>query len=451
MFSAKMGTEVNKKLNGTVVFGIKKAAVCLVRFLIAVLAGVVLTVSSGCTGISLDIEELMKPPALTERQKAIQKALEKAIGSNDYQLKRPKFGEERSAFIFTDINSDGIEEVLLFYSMDENEEAQLNILQNNGSEWLSTYNISGAANDVASINFAKLLNSNEIDIIIGWYNTNLNVKALEVYRYIDSSLEKIFVMEYDEMSIVDVTGDEIEDILLLTDDGKVALISRLNGQLLKFGEIKLKNEVDEYLKLTVGKLGDDKKALFIDYRLPSGEISSEAVYYYEQKLLTLFGTIGEEPPKREEGHCEDINGDGITEIPYQKLLPGYSFGDEVRMYITDYKQAKESGLVSAMAVLRDKEERFIFKLPEKWENNITVIVESENSEWSLREYEDKRAGEELLRIKVMRKGAYKDVFEENYQLIGEGNGYEYYIFVPENTSNIAVSFEECKNNFEILK
>ncbi len=451
MLGARIGTEVNKLSNRTAVFGIKKAAVCLARFFVAVLAVVAVAASSGCTGISLDIEDLMKPPALTERQKAIQSALEKAIGSNDYQLKRPKLGEERSAFVFADINADGVEEVLLFYSTDESEEAQLNILQSNGDKWISTYNVSGAANDVASINFAKLVNGNETNIIIGWYNTNLKVKTLEAYRYGDSSLEKIFAMEYDEMSIVDVTGEGIEDILLLSEEGRVILISELNGQLFKFGEVGLGNQVDEYLKLTVGKLGADDKALFIDYRLPSGEISSEVVYYSGQKLSTLFGTMGAQPPKREEGYCEDINGDGIIEIPYQKLLPGYSSGDEVRMYITEYMRAYEDGLVPEAAVLRDKDGRFMFKLPQAWRNNITVIVESENSEWSVREYADRRAGEELLRIKVMRKGAYKDVFEENYRLIGEGSGYEYYMFTPENTSSIAVSFEECKNNFVILK
>ena len=67
---------------------------------------------SGCSGFSSSTADLMRPPRLTPEQSAINEALTAAALTQTYTLKYPKSGEYRSAFVFHDIDGDGVEEAI---------------------------------------------------------------------------------------------------------------------------------------------------------------------------------------------------------------------------------------------------------------------------------------------------------------------------------------------------
>lgn len=69
---------------------------------------------SGCSGFSSSTADLMRPPRLTPEQSAINEALTAAALTQTYTLKYPKSGEYRSAFVFHDIDGDGVEEAIAF-------------------------------------------------------------------------------------------------------------------------------------------------------------------------------------------------------------------------------------------------------------------------------------------------------------------------------------------------
>ena len=71
---------------------------------------------SGCTVFETDTEALMKPPVFTEEQEKLNSALANILGES-YVLKYPENGETNSAFVFRDLDGDGTEEAMAFYSL----------------------------------------------------------------------------------------------------------------------------------------------------------------------------------------------------------------------------------------------------------------------------------------------------------------------------------------------
>ena len=109
-------------------------------FLIAAVTMLALAFS-GCNVLETDTEALMKPPVFTEEQEKLNAALTEVIGES-YVLKYPETGEINSAFIFKDLDGDGTEEAMAFYSLLD-ESTRINILKNKDEKWVSVYEAAG--------------------------------------------------------------------------------------------------------------------------------------------------------------------------------------------------------------------------------------------------------------------------------------------------------------------
>ena len=452
-----MSTKPDKRQENITVRAIgnqkKRSAALLLRAVLSVSVIVSFILISGCHRINTNIEELISPPTLTDDQKTLKSAVEKTIGAVDYKLKRPDSGEYSSSFIFKDVDGDGKEEAIVFYSVSEEDITYIHIMEKDGNGWVSSYKSAGPFDEIAEIKFESLENSGDIDIIVEWYDSKKRNETVEVYKYRDGLLETLFSEECEKFALSDITGDGICDMALFraVQGGgyKVDIISAKEAKIGKLDGIYLKNDIAEILKITSGEIEKGRIALFVDYKTGFGDISSDAVIYSEGKPEMLFAQIKDKAPERNGDVCEDIDFDGVIEIPYQKLVSGYSEEDELKLYITEYKYLSNGKLKIKERVFRDADGRFIFIIPEKWNDKITIRVETENSEWSVREYVPGEKEKELLRIKVIKKGTYKDVFEENFKLAGQSGGYEYYIYAVPSESELALSFEECTESLYI--
>ena len=52
---------------------------------------------SSCSMVSANTEDLLEPPQLSPDQAALAEALERGLGTDDFTLKYPRSGENRSA------------------------------------------------------------------------------------------------------------------------------------------------------------------------------------------------------------------------------------------------------------------------------------------------------------------------------------------------------------------
>ncbi|MEG1687292.1 MAG: hypothetical protein RR276_05360, partial [Angelakisella sp.] len=102
------------------------------RFLL--LVAVLLCVTfAGCAPVESNAENLMQPPKLTEVQAQVDTALREAVGQ-EFNLKYPRNGEHRSAFNFLDLDSDGADEAIAFFSTSDNV-IQIAMLRQTNDSW----------------------------------------------------------------------------------------------------------------------------------------------------------------------------------------------------------------------------------------------------------------------------------------------------------------------------
>ena len=101
--------------------------VFLKKFLVFAAAIILCVVFSGCNVLEMDAEALIKPPVFTKEQEKLNAALTEVIGEN-YVLKYPETGEMNSAFIFKDLDGNGTEEAMAFYSLLD-ESTRINVLK----------------------------------------------------------------------------------------------------------------------------------------------------------------------------------------------------------------------------------------------------------------------------------------------------------------------------------
>ncbi|MEE1392672.1 MAG: hypothetical protein U0K65_00750, partial [Negativibacillus sp.] len=137
---------------------------------LAALAAVLMS-CTGCSRLQTSVEDLMSPPVLTQEQAEIRSALSRVSGDSEIKYKYPQNGDYRSSFIFYDIDSDQVEEALVFYqSPSKGDSTWINILDRQDGQWVSVCE-TPAPDTTASIDFVsfeQLTDSQTVSLVVGW-------------------------------------------------------------------------------------------------------------------------------------------------------------------------------------------------------------------------------------------------------------------------------------------
>jgi len=441
----------------------------------AVLTGLSL---SGCSSFTTDTESLMSPPKLTEEQSLLHSALREVVGE-DYHLKYPKAnGDANSAFIFRDLDRDGEDEAMVFYSADSAEnDTRMNILKKTDGVWYSVYEVSTSSADVSSVDFAKTAEESEV-VLIGWMMSSGD--EIGVYRFDGLSMGTLYTGKCDAYRVVDLDADGWNEIMVFTGSSSGRYQARMLYE--DTGTIELTNSVriacpaSSFLKVTEGKLEENRRALFLDSQVSEGVYTSEALIYEADTLSRLIPTLKEDGGKGitvvdeivlermlrySAVLCGDIDGDGLIEMPcaYSAQAAGQTTEglsesssepaseaapekppeetseeqEEVRPEAGEanpicYMKYEGDGFAVCWIGVANARSGWAFAFPEDWIGAVTAEPYSAYNEWRFLAPED-AGGYEILRIRASNAGEYQDRFEESYTLIAEDGDTNYYLSV----------------------
>ncbi len=381
----------------------KKAAV-----IISVIIAIV-TLFSGCDALPFNAaENLIRPPRLSGEEGALQLAFEHAMAEKgEYVLQYPSAGEHKSAFVRTDCDGDGTEEAFVFYSL-KAEEMIVNMyfLDNVRGEWKPVTTFPGEGTDVYSVEFSDLNNDGISEVLVGWSSLDAKTnKKLSVYSS-DSVNElnyRVLAIEsYTSMYTTDIDSDGEREILLAlinstsdtytTDARLLKMISKGNEtQISAVGQCSLYSEITAINAITSGREAGNRNGqrfIYIDETAGSSYLTEILCWDKKENALTCvldvdMLNISSYPASRSLLlTCKDIDSDGEIEIPSTQLIAGSSVVKKLQsdapavsaenIYITNWKTYAYGEFETVSSYISNKYDGFDFKFDEQLMADWTV-------------------------------------------------------------------------------
>lgn len=162
----------------------------------------------------------MRPPKLSGENSGIQEAFELATAGKTIQMKTPTTGSHRSSYVLYDIDGDGEEEVITFYSDATDETAvYMHVLNFSDGRWQSVADVKGKGTEVYKIDFCDMNADGISEIVVCWsLFESRGGKILTVYapsfEEESQTVRELVSEPFTQSVILDIDGDGTDEIFL---------------------------------------------------------------------------------------------------------------------------------------------------------------------------------------------------------------------------------------------
>ncbi len=439
---------------------------------------------TGCDYTFASVDSLMRPPKLSGESSLLQKAFEESVSDVEgIIMKTPISGQNRSSYLFYDLDKDGIQEALVFY-MNPIEEpyTYVSVFKSYDNEWKNISKIKGKSEEIYEVNFADINGDDISEIFLSWTGiTNSdkvnssdfgtgNERVLTVYGCDGNTTTLLKTESYTTLFYKDLNNDNSDEIVLfrinLTDNEK-----RTTARILSFDE-NYSVILDEVLSLTgfleinniiTDTINVENKRytrIFVDGSVSEIGVLTEIITIDEESFsieLPLFEQNKSQQPmtlRDSRINCNDIDSDGIVEIPTVEVLP---YGSRISkdntenkaLYLTVWSEFYNNEIKIDFKCLMNSTLKYMFVFSQDNINKITAVYD--DIEFTLKFYSLDTEGkyvDELFTIRTF----YEPDWNENdlgYTKLSENETYVYGVYVSDSSLNDNIE-EYIVENFYVL-
>lgn len=402
------------------------------RLFSIILSVVVLLSFSGCNYLLGESDNLLQAPRPDGTLRKIQKALKTSEIGDGYKLKAAKSGNYRTSYIVKDINGDGVDEAMVFYSLTKNKEStlQFSLLKAEGDNWQVKKSRALGGTNIERVDFGDLNGDKNDEMVIAWNIYNSPETRLSVFNLKNFNIEGIFEEKYTDFCIYDMDVNGKDDLLIFTIDtilkvSRCSMYKASGNKLNKTDEILTDKNASGYKNIRRSAV-DGKPALFVDCVLAEGGLFTELITYQSGKLAApLFQQSGQSSmiTKRTENIiCGDADGDGVVEIPCDTVVP--SGGDtENALSLIEWRQYSGGELSVKERSVVSKALQYKFRINEEWLEDFACKT-SDFDGIDFYEFKNGKLGDKVFSLAAVSNEGYEhNHFEEwftinqNYQTI----------------------------------
>lgn len=440
------------------------------KVLLLVIVAALVIACSGCSLNFFSVESLLSPPLQSGKNGEVQAAFNNLMKDKKFQLKTPVSGEFQSSFVLFDINGDGVDESVVFYSDSSVESSvRMALLEYKDEKWVISSDIKGAGSGVFDVSFSDLDADGIYEIFVSWsLFDNKTIKIISVYAPVSDSrglysLDSLGNEYCNSKNFADFNGDLRNDLVIvyLDDTGNVPksylrLFSLSeNRELVKYSEILLDGAITSVTSIQSDtiKAGHESYArLFIDCQKNDRMIFTEMVYWnlVDACPVRAIKNPSVTTARSLEVQCQDIDQDGYIEIPVITKL----YGDEKQLSVTDYDEVYTFTLLnwlnetgdtgeSEIRTLFNPLDSYLFKFP--WESEVSVRYDSVRNALLFCKWDEENGsyGDELFSI------AYRDSSdEETYgDVLYESQNGTYYYEITGNGESFGITDNQVISSF----
>lgn len=390
----------------------------------------------GCSG-SFSAGDLLASPRLTDEQNEIYNALTASAGRVD--LRYPHTGEYRSAFVIHNIDDEPTDEAIVFYEQNKTDTAKEPGAQDGNAvgnlrvsfldkdengDLKATYELPAAGTEVESVAFSKL-GSDKEKLLISYSVLGSSDKIMSVIDYENGVATQLGTVGYSSYIMLDNLTESGEYLACFNRDGakksaNMTVYGCSDGKTLGmiYPVLSFGNGVTDFDRITSANcllLGKKMPCIAVDYLISENYYGTTVLYYNGSSFATAETTVRYGADTNYSRHVngytpklssQDIDGDGIIDIPATSPLPGYenlSFPEQI-CAVRWYKQNCSKIELTAYTFV-DPQRNFMLTFPGRWVGMVTATVNTEDNSVTFWKYEGDIKENEyaLLTIKTVLK------------------------------------------------
>ena len=455
------------------------------KIIAILLITVVCLTLSGCDFNIASVDSLMRPPKLSGDSSLLQEAFENSVNySESVIMKTPMSGDNRSSFLFYDLDNDETQEAFVFYSDPAVEDvAYVSAFKKIDGNWSCVSNIKGRGEDVYEVSFADINGDGIKEIVISWNSTSQvelanfsdfgssRNRTMTIYSYNGSSFTLIKTEVFTKAFIDDLNGDNADELFVLNIDLSNQTKNTV-GRIISFNSAyKVVNEEEftitgmlEILNVvTDNYISNDAvhTRLYIDGLISETGVLTEVIDIthsdFAIKLPLYESNISESPLTLRDvrTNSRDIDNDGIVEIPtLETLVSGTSISsasaDAMPLNLTVWSELKDGLIVADFKCLLNSTYGYMFVFPEDSVGKVTVVYNTDTTTLTFYSLDENGTiGSELFSIRAFSKLNW-DENDFGYTKLDE-NGAYVYGYMMLNTENTESIIEYITENFVVTE
>ncbi len=440
---------------------------------------------SGCDFNIASVDSLMRPPKLSGDSSLLQEAFEDSVKySESVIMKTPMSGDNRSSYLFYDLDNDGIQEAFVFFSDPAIEDvAYVSTFKKIDGNWSCISNIKGRGTDIYEVNFADINGDGVMELVISWSSTSQveltsfsdfgssRNRTMTIYSYNGSALTLIKTEVFTKAFVDDLNGDNSDELFVLNIDLSNQTKSTV-GRIISFNSAyEVANEEEftmtgmlEILNIvTDNYVSEDvvHTRLYVDGLISETGVLTEVIDIshsdFAIKLPLYESNISEAPLTLRDvrTNSQDIDNDGIVEIPtLETLTSGTSISADVDeampLNLTVWSELQENSVVADFKCLLNSTYGYMFVFSEDAIEKITVVYNTDTTTLTFHSLDENGTlGSELFSVRAFSKLNW-DENDFGYTKLDEKGAYVYGYLMLDNVNSESI-VEFINENFVITE
>ncbi len=292
------------------------------RMLLAAMLVLMALLFTGCT--LRTVEEMYALPKRSAEYSELQSAIDTAMYGLTYSS--PQSGENQQTIQLADLNGDGVDEYLVFAKGATEKPLQVLIFtqQEDGSvRTMETIGLTGTAFE--QVEYVQFDEKPGCELVLGFQVSDQVLRSVAVYSFHSGDAELLLLNGYTKFLPCDLDSNGCQELMVLrpgeaeTERGMAVLYSCEGGQIHRSVETELSETAADIRRITPGGLQGGTPAVFVASSSDGSTVVTDVFAMKDNRFANIsFSSEAETSIRTLRNfyiYAEDIDGDGILELP----------------------------------------------------------------------------------------------------------------------------------------
>lgn len=314
----------------------------MVKTLRSIALVLLLLLLCGCAPVS--VSELYSLPQLPDEYLSLQGLIDAETGSGS-EYCSPVRGSNRQSVQQVDLDGSGQFEALAFFRTAEGA-LKICIYQFRDGSYVPVCTIAGEGSSIGRVEYADMDSDGTTELIVAWQMDG-GITMLNVYDLRAWSGSVLLTADCGGFTLCPLAESGVQLLALhygADGQGFVDMYTLSSDSEMVLSSAQLSRGFDSAVRMTTGRLSTGEQALFVEGTYMDSRTITDVLTVSGDELrnISVDQTGISQTTRSYPVYSEDINGDGVTEIPATRLLP--IIGDSNTAYqAIDWYQLSMSG------------------------------------------------------------------------------------------------------------